>query len=89
MTPATATGAARVGDHQHVRRQHSRIWPSSVAQLLTGSRGPDPNLRAAELRQVEGMHRLAELEQHVVGDVDDVADRADAGSLQPGLHPTG
>ncbi len=38
---------------------------------------------------VERVHRLAELEQHVVGDVDDVADRADAAGVQPRLHPVG
>ena len=37
-------------------------------------RSPAPASRV----EVEGVHRLPELEQHVVGDVDDVADRADA-----------
>ncbi len=39
-------------------------------------------LPPAELRQVEGVQRLAAFDQHVVGDVDDVVDRRDADGFQ-------
>ena len=37
--------------------------------------------------EIERVHRVAELEQHVVRDVDDIVDGADAGCGQPLLHP--
>ena len=43
----------------------------------------DDDLPAGELRQVEGVQRLAALHQHVVGDVDHVVDRRDADRRQP------
>ena len=56
-----------------------RVWPSSVARRSPGrGRAARGSSRAAELREVEGVHRLAEFEQHVVGDVHHVADRAHA-----------
>ena len=39
--------------------------------------------------EIERVHRLAELEHHVVGDVDDVVDRPDAGGLEPVAQPRG
>ena len=48
--------------------------------------GPRPtNQQRPALRQpveIERVHRLAGLDQHVVGDVDDVVDRADTGGLR-------
>ena len=85
MTPATATGALGVGDHQHLRRQ-LRVLPSRVFSVSPGSRRCRGS-RAADSRVVEGVHRLTELEQHVVGDVDDVADRTARRRAQPRLHP--
>ena len=38
---------------------------------------------------VERVHRLAALQHHVVGDVDDVADGADPDGSQTCLHPAG
>ena len=43
----------------------------------------DDDLPAGEPGQIEGVQRLAALHQHVVGDVDDVVDRADADRGQP------
>jgi hypothetical protein len=43
--------------------------------------------RALQLGVVEGVQRLAEFEHHVVGDVDQRADRADAAALEAALHP--
>ena len=58
----------------------------SVARLAVERLDASRRLRACargsapprSFAQVERVHRLAELEQHVVGDVDDVADRPDA-----------
>ena len=44
---------------------------------------------SGEPLEIERVHRLPELEHHVVGDVDDVVDRADAGSLEPLAQPAG
>ena len=60
----------------------ARSMPSSVRMRSPGARA---RMTSAPLRQpleVERVHRLSELEHHVVGDVDDVADRADAGGSQ-------
>src|SRR5207247_5073472 len=46
-------------------------------------------LRARELLQIERVHRLPDLEIHVVGDVDDAADGPDAGGEQTVGHPLG
>ena len=47
----------------------------------------DPNFAPRELLEIERVHRLAELEQHVVGDVDDVVDRTHACGVQPRCEP--
>ncbi len=47
------------------------------------------NLRARELLQIERVHRLPDLEIHIVGDVDDAADGPDAGGEQTVGHPLG
>jgi hypothetical protein len=87
MTPAMATG-----------RSASAMTSISGSACASGRRAsassrPAPAVRrsapAGKHREVEGVHRLAELEQHVVRDIDDVADRADAGGAQPRLHPVG
>ena len=43
--------------------------------------------RPGEAIEVERVQRLVPLEQHVVGDVDDVADRAHPGLHEALLHP--
>ena len=88
ITPAIALRAIAVGDHQHVARRASRSTPSSVVSVSPGLRAPRGSATRRPSRvEVEGVHRLAELEHHVVGDVDDVADRPDAGGLQPRRQP--
>ena len=88
MTPATACGAPRVGDHQHVGLE---LPLHAVERRRWSRRRPRARIRSSprERREVEGVHRLAELEQHVVGDVDDVADRAHAGGLQAAVIQAG
>ena len=64
-----------------------RVLPSSVV-IASPARARRTTIAGRrELREIERVHRLAELEQHVVGDVDDVADRTDAAGRQPVLHP--
>jgi hypothetical protein len=65
-------GCAGVGNTM-MPGDNSRNWPSNV-RSSTGPRGSDANLRAGQLREVERMYRLAELEEHVIGHADDVAD---------------
>ena len=50
-------------------------------------RAPHHDLPAREAVEVEGVQRLAGQQHHVVGDVDDVGDRAHPGGLQAGGHP--
>ena len=79
-------GAGRVGNDE-------RCWPEcSVlavkrAQRFARSGGTHANLRTLERAKVEGVHRVAELEQYVVRDVHDVADGAHVDRPQSGLHP--
>ena len=66
-----------------------RCLPSSVVSVSPGRARRTTIAGPASFAQIERVHRLAELEQHVVGDVDDVADRADAAGGQARLHPVG
>ena len=79
MTPATATGLARVGDDQHVVGQLA----VDVVEQCEASRPPSRGGRRCclppSLLVVEGVQRLAHLQHHVVRYVDDVVDRAHAG----------
>ncbi len=76
----------RVG-HDHVARRQTPRLPVEAGQLLTVASSPHDDPATPETLVIEGMHRLPGLEHHVVGDVDDVADRPDAGRPQPRLHP--
>ncbi len=49
--------------------------------------GPDPKAVAAELVEIVGVRRLAELQHDVVGGIDDAVDRPHAGQGQPPLQP--
>ena len=77
-----------VGDDEHLGVERS-VGAVERPDALALFRAADPELLAGELVQIEGVHRLAELEQHVVRHVDDVVDRADAGGLQPVGQPGG
>src|SRR5690606_39752755 len=55
------------------------------ALALPGGADADP--RAANAVEVEGVERLAGLEENVVGDVDQIAQRAHAAGLEARLHP--
>ena len=56
---------------------------SSRVVIFSPSRGPSYDDRAGELVAVVAVHRLAELEHHVVGDVDAQRDRPHPGELDP------
>ncbi len=42
-----------------------------------------------QLIVIEGVNRLAEIEHHIVGHIDQIADRALPGQAQAALHPVG
>ena len=74
------------------RRSSVRSTPSSVVSVSPSRRRADAEPAAAERVEVVGVVRLAELEHHVVADVDDVVDRAHAGrrrAARPSTAPTG
>ncbi len=78
--------ASGVGDHEHVgvelplhtvqRPNHLALFRAARAKLCAGKRG-----------EIERVHRLAELDVHVVSDVDNRADRTDACGLEPAREP--
>ena len=74
-----------VGDHQHLRVQDA-LDVVQCHQPLAGPRPPRHDHRPEGVG-VEGVLRLPKLQHGVVGRVHDVADRADAGQVEPSLHP--
>ena len=68
-------------------RSSVRVWPSRVSICSPACGPPDGQLRARHPVEVEGVQRLPGEQHHVVGDVDDVGDRALPGGHQPGLQP--
>ena len=81
-------GTLGVGDDEHVLVERA-LDAVERLQRLAGGRAPDHEPAAAEPRQVERVHRLAHLQHHVVGDVDDVVDGADAGGFEALGEPGG
>jgi hypothetical protein len=78
--------AGRVGDHEVLRVEGEDAAVEGGERLGRGGEADDhPALR--ELVAVERVERLARLEQDVVGDVDDVGDRAQAESVQAHAQP--
>ena len=84
--PGEGDRALGVGDHQILRVELARS-PVEGRELLSRPRPPDDDLPAAQRVEIEGVERIAEGEHHVVRDVDDVGDRAHAGSRDPRLEP--
>ena len=82
MTPAMATARSRSAMTSIVSSS-VRVWPSSVVSVSPARARRTRISGPAELRDVERVHRMAQLEHHVVGDVDDVVDGPDAGGGEP------
>jgi hypothetical protein len=72
--------AIGVGDHQEFRLERDFALVEQLHRLA-GARAAHSD-RAFQLVGVEGVHRLAQLEHHVVADVHQRADRAQAGAAQ-------
>ena len=66
----------------------SSTWPFRSVSF-SPARAKRTTIGAFEQAIVVGVQRLSLLEHHVVGDVDDGGDRADAAALEPLLHPCG
>ncbi len=73
--------ALGVRDHQVLRVEPPRLAVEGRDRLAR-RRAAHPDLAARQLAQIEGVERLAELEQHGVGHVDDVVDRAETRRLE-------
>ena len=73
--------AGGIGD-EHVVRDEGAGDAVERGHRLTGARAAHADLPARERGEVEGVQRLAEVEQDVVGRVDDVVDRTDAARLE-------
>ena len=77
-----------IADGEHLVGQ---VVVLSVQRLdgLAGPRAAHDDLAVRQAGVVERVHRLAVLEHDVVGDVNDVVDRAHAGGVQALAHPDG
>ena len=86
ITPAIADGLLAVGDQQVVLDQLAL----HVVERRRAARPPRARrttmLGPAKQLEVERVHRLAELEHHVVRGVDDGRQRSHARGGEPGLH---
>ena len=78
-------GLVVVSDDQGVRVE-VELTTVEQGQALTRLGQAHP-YSAAEALQVEGVHRLAEFEHHIIGDVDQWTKAADAAATQAFLHP--
>ena len=77
-----------VGDDEHVGLERA-VDAIERADALAAARQTNDDRATGEALEVEGVHRLPELEHHVVGDVDDVRDRTDARGRQSIHQPRG
>ncbi len=80
-----ADGARLVGDEQVLDVQVADLAVERL-QLLPRRRAAHGDA-AGERVEVVAVQRLAEFEHHVVGDVDQDAERADSGEREAGDHP--
>ena len=79
-------GLSTGGDEEVVRvqRAHGIVQRDELTPAL---RPPHYDLSLRQAVQIEGVQRLSSLDHDVVGDVDDVIDRAQADGVQAVLHP--
>ena len=81
-------GLDRVGDHQHIGGQlplHSVQGDDRLARFGVAHH----DLAPLHILVVEGVHGLAILQHHIVGDIHDIVDGAHAAGPQPLPHPAG
>ena len=83
--PGQRHRAPGIGDHQEVRIQR-HVAPVEKGQRLATA-GMTHAHRALQQVTVERVHRLPQFEHHVLGDVDQEAQRADPAATQPLGHP--
>ena len=86
MMPPMPGRAVRVADQHGVAVEHALLAVERREPLALARRA-HVQLRARDPVEVVGVHRLAERQHHVVGDVDHVADRPLAGRHQARLQP--
>jgi hypothetical protein len=72
---------------EEIGRSELSLHTVERRHALPVAREPHDDAAPGQLREVERVQGLVALEQHVVGDVDDVADRSHAGLHQPLHHP--
>jgi hypothetical protein len=85
MMPARATGRSASAITRVSGRSGDAVAVEQVEGLaLAGHAHVDA---AVELGQIEGVHRLTEFQQHVVGHIHRHAERPHAAAPQPLLHP--
>ena len=77
-----------IGNDQHVLGQRP-VLAIQGTEALARAGAPDTQLPTTQPVEVEGVHRVPQLEQHVVGHVDDVVDGSDAGRLEAPRQPRG
>ncbi len=70
-------GAFRVSDDEHGLVERTRL-SVECREPLAGTRPAHVYLRPGKLRQIERVHGMTHFEHHVIGDVHDVVDWADA-----------
>ena len=81
-------GLDRVGDHQHIGGQLP-LHPVQGDDRLARFGVAHHDLAPLHILVVEGVHRLAILQHHIVGDIHDIVDGAHAAGPQPLPHPAG
>ena len=86
MTPAIDVGPAASAMRQ-ISASAIRVWSSSVTTCSPSVARRTTSRRALDPVEVEGVHRLAGEQHHVVRDVDDVVDRALAAGHEARLQP--
>ena len=89
MIPAMACGARSASQISRSSPVSVRSTPSSVVMFSPSFGEAHDDAAPGEPREVERVQRLVAFEQHVVGDVDHVADRAHARLHQALRHPRG
>ena len=88
MIPAIACGRRFGVAHEQILGGERALDPVERGHPLAVVREPHHESPARQPVQVERVQRLAPLEQHVVGDVDDVRDRPHAGERRGGGRAT-